>query len=325
MAIEQSPPALLLCRSQYVLRILKFLCDSSIQTHLPSCFCCPRLILRIFIVTSALNMFVTLLASHMSKLLSIKEFIVASYNSFSLKKGRWGRIPNLGTQGLNQIFADEPFPMCHLLPRISISFTSQIPFHAKDGLNPNLVSKNMTLREVLYLVKFVQQAIFVLENTPPLSCKQSKIKTPWNFEAHSFSQLSQWIFCSFAHWLHQNQVIILFNSKHRPLGSLKQLIAYVGIDKATTLKIISFPPWAKIFSFQTWSLWQTISLISKKSLSFCSTNHGQEVKILLTLNQWLINPQSHQSLLVSWRNILTKDHCGLIWVYVLSWCPLINF
>ena len=85
---------------------------------------------------------------------------------------------------------------------------------------------------------------------------------PLSLDLHNFLQLTQSILDSWPRWPHQNLLIMLSISSHKPLGSWKQLIVYVGIAQATALIKISLPPIERIFSFHPDSFLPTHSLIS---------------------------------------------------------------
>lgn len=73
-------------------------------------------------------------------------------------------------------------------------------------------------------------------------------------------------FSLFMFLTHQKFSIKLSNSKHRLVGNLKQLIAYVGIARAIAVKRISFPPWEISFPFHVCRHCHTLAFIFENTL-----------------------------------------------------------
>lgn len=61
------------------------------------------------------------------------------------------------------------------------------------------------------------------------------------FGTHNLSQLNQWILPLSSDDLHQKAAIADVRFLQVDFGNLKQLIAYIGMAKATDFRIISLP------------------------------------------------------------------------------------
>lgn len=83
---------------------------------------------------------------------------------------------------------------------------------------------------------------------------------PTSLASQSLSNLTQWVFLEPPLYPHQN-LIMTSLSLIKPLGSLKQLIVYVGIACMTDLISTSIPTWDNSFSFYPWNFFQTLSFI----------------------------------------------------------------
>ena len=91
---------------------------------------------------------------------------------------------------------------------------------------------------------------------------------PCVFDMHIFLQLTQDILVSWSFWPHQKFLSIPSKSSHKPFGSKKQLMVYVGIAWVTAFMRISFPPMDSIFSFQPDNFFPALSFISAKTWFF---------------------------------------------------------
>ena len=88
-----------------------------------------------------------------------------------------------------------------------------------------------------------------------------KPNPPFPFSSQSFSHFTQCTFLLVPSYPHQNFLIGVSNSLINPLGSLKQLIVYVGMAWMTDLIKISLPAWERSFSFHPCNFLHTLSLM----------------------------------------------------------------
>ena len=95
-----------------------------------------------------------------------------------------------------------------------------------------------------------------------------KPNPPKLFDWHNDFHFDQWIFLWLPFWPHQKFLIKASISWHRVSGSLKQLMAKVGISWITASRRTSHLAWKRSCSFQPWSFAATLSLIYSKLAFF---------------------------------------------------------
>ena len=108
-----------------------------------------------------------------------------------------------------------------------------------------------------------------LESITKLKAWRSGKPIPLSFLlVHSFFQLIQWIFLSSLFFPHQYLASKELMVSHMDLGSLKRLMAYVGISCATVLIRTSWPTFDINFSFHPITCLVIFSCKSLKVLTF---------------------------------------------------------
>lgn len=70
-----------------------------------------------------------------------------------------------------------------------------------------------------------------------------KSKPPFFLQRYTLSQLIQYTFLWFSEELHQKSAMALVSDSQVDFGSLKHVMAWIGIASATALRTSSFPPW----------------------------------------------------------------------------------
>lgn len=149
-------------------------------------------------------------------------------------------------------------------------------------------------------------------------------KPPKNFDVQILSQLTQWILRSLSFCTYQKFFIKLSSSVHRVVGSLKQLIAYMGIAKAIASKRISLPPWDKSFPFHNCRRCHIFVLILENAFFFAFPTIGGRLRyfsywvtplhpqvaitsFLVSSCTFLLNTIVVLSLLIHWPD--TNSYC----------------
>ena len=141
---------------------------------------------------------------------------------------------------------------------------------------------------------------------------------PFAFELHILFQLIQLNFASYCLWPHQKFFIILSMSSHRPWGSRKQLIVYVGIACATALMRISFPSIERSLPFQPASFCPTLSFKIAKTWFFDLPMREGRPRYLVCLVFYIGPRILKTSSLASWAILGLKKIEDL---YVLTFWP----
>ena len=110
---------------------------------------------------------------------------------------------------------------------------------------------------------------------------------PMIFGRQRVLHLDQWIFRWFPRWPHQNLRTSCSMSLHNVVGSLKQLMANVGITWITAFSSTSRPAWERSCSFQPCNLLHTRSLINLRlALLFLPTSVGRPRYFSYCLTSW---------------------------------------
>ena len=134
---------------------------------------------------------------------------------------------------------------------------------------PQIGTKDITIWGVFGFVQPGLQGGRLFMHLPLLFSKHSKIEslkvlkshTSFLFALHIFDQHTQAIFYSCCLCPHQKFLIIPSMSSHRPFGSRKHPIVYVGTACAMTFIKISLPPMDNNFSFHPISFFPTLAFI----------------------------------------------------------------
>ena len=150
----------------------------------------------------------------------------------------------------------EPFSILHFKPLLMTYLPFKMLLQAKDPLfslaskmvpcGKNFVLKNLKNRESW----FCNKRQICLPSIASLNfCNSRKPIPPSDLGLHILLHLTQWIRLLVPRWPHQNFLIIASISWQSVIGSLKQLIEYVGMACTTAFKRTSLPAWDRIFSF----------------------------------------------------------------------------
>lgn len=139
-----------------------------------------------------------------------------------------------------------------------------------------------------------------------------------NFEEHIFSQPIHCILFLLSFLPHQKFVMILSSSVQRVDGSLKQLIAKIGMARVTTFNSTSLPPWERRCPFQVCKYLPKFSLNLREGFLTGFTNYGREAKVLLVFLCGSTSLPCRYLLPNVIFHIFTKDHGGFILVDALS-------
>lgn len=146
------------------------------------------------------------------------------------------------------------------------------------------------------------------------------------FRLSYFVSAQQFILHSFSCCPHQNLATILSISIQRVLGNLKQLLANIGIVRATDLINTSLPPCDNSLPFQEWSLCHNFPFISEKAFLLDFSMNGGRPKYFSYWCDWVVSQRVRiSSLTLSWtfplKTIVVLEvsiHCLNALVYLQS-------
>jgi len=138
------------------------------------------------------------------------------------------------------------------------SLPNKILLQAKEGLDPKGAFKKSFSEKYLLFKNLLRSEegdarIFqaCLARTAWLKISISlKLIPPRSLGTQSLSQLSQCIFHLSSWEHHQKESMADVKFLQVVFGSLKQLIAWIGIARATNFKIIFFPAWERNLLYQ---------------------------------------------------------------------------
>ena len=137
--------------------------------------------------------------------------------------------PSDGNQRCYHIWIFCPSPTLHRAPLRTPSRACRILLQAKEHRGDTSASK--ILPEGKYLAWKTLKTKEFLTWKSRHTCFPNI--PPTDFEEQSVSYLTQWIFLEFSEHPHQNFRIMASISLRRPMGSLKTLMEYVGMDWIT--------------------------------------------------------------------------------------------
>lgn len=150
-----------------------------------------------------------------------------------------------------QILVARPLPIVFPSLSYSTSLPKRTPLHPWEAVEEQLIWRKDPLvqyfprrshaKRMSGLVR-MRQASFV-RSTRLKACTSRMPRQPFDFVVVSFSQAIQHIFLFEGPPSHRNLVRTDWIWLHKPLGSSKQEIEYVGIDESTDFNILSFPAW----------------------------------------------------------------------------------
>lgn len=135
--------------------------------------------------------------------------------------------------------------------------------------------KKRGVSKVSSYIDIMEARLIILKNMPPLFDQKGKAEGAQILEAHVFLTLRDTHFVS-TNLMYLSLTLLLTppkvghvsisNSVLRVFRILKQLMAKVGMAKATAFRSTSLPPWNKSFHFHVCKLCQSFALISEKAV-----------------------------------------------------------
>lgn len=151
----------------------------------------------------------------------------------------------------------------------------------------------MEMGEIHSFHHFMQKGLLFLDNSPSLLSKKSSVESAQFFEIEPTLKLWAAVFAPpylmhfplFLLLAHQKLAIRRLILSQRTLGSLKTLMAKVGITNATALRSTSFPPCDNTLPFQEWRHCQSLDLISEKDVLLDLPIIGERPK---SFSYWLV-------------------------------------
>ena len=177
-----------------------------------------------------------------------------------------GNLPRIQLSRNKQTYL--PSPILHSIPFSMTILALRILCHAKEPFelfasNTNPDGKNLALNTLKNSeVLSICSPHTCLANIASLNLTKSlKPNPPSDLCLHNVSKFFQWIFLRSPLSPHQNLWISISMAWHNPTGSLKQLIAKVGMAYTITFNRTSLPIWVNNFSFHPYNLLHTLSLM----------------------------------------------------------------